>query len=208
LTPKSAEHVYEMLNPLHSATAFYAIVTGIILWLAALAGGWCENFATYYRITDAVAEHPVGTHVGQKRTASFADTLEKKLGGWSTSIVLGYLLGFAPVIGYFFGVPLDVRHVTLSSGTLALAAAQSGREALVSPWLYYAMAGIGVVFVLNLFVSFTIAGIVALQAYDVRPRAQFAILGHLFWTGIRSPLRFILPPRGHQHPVSESGVES
>ena len=64
------------------------------------------------------------------------------------------------------------------------------------------------VFVLNLFVSFTIAGIVALQAYDVSPREQFAILGHLFWTGIRSPLRFILPPRGHQHPVSESGVES
>jgi site-specific recombinase len=208
LMPKSAEHVYEMLNPLHSATAFYAIVTGIILWLAALAGGWCENFATYYRITDAVAEHPVGTHVGQKRTASFADALEKNLGGWSTSIVLGYLLGFAPVIGYFFGVPLDVRHVTLSSGTLALAAAQSGREALVSPSLYYAMAGIGVVFVLNLFVSFTIAGIVALQAYDVSMREQFAILGHLFWTGLRSPLRFILPPRSDQEPGAESRVES
>ena len=112
LEPQSAEHVFEMLNPLHSMTAVFAIVTGIILWLAALAGGWCENFATYYRITDAVAEHPVGSHVGQKRTASFAESLEENLGGWSTSIVLGYLLGFAPVIGYFFGIPLDVRHVT------------------------------------------------------------------------------------------------
>ena len=81
LTPKSAEHVYEMLNPLHSATAFYAIVTGIILWLAALAGGWCENFATYYRITDAVAEHPVGTHVGQKTNREFCRHTREKSGG-------------------------------------------------------------------------------------------------------------------------------
>ena len=37
-------------------------------------------------------------------------------------IVLGYLLGFAPEIGAFFGLPIEVRHVTLSSGTLADAA--------------------------------------------------------------------------------------
>ena len=43
-----------------SGTAFYAVITGVILWMAALAGGWFENFAVYYRLTDAVAQHPAG----------------------------------------------------------------------------------------------------------------------------------------------------
>src|SRR5208283_2287543 len=122
LSTESATHVYETLHPLASGTAFYAIVTGVILWMAALAGGWCENFAVYYRLTDAVAQHPFGLRIGQARMTKVSRVLQRNLGGWSTSIVLGYLLGFTPVIVRFFGIPLDVRHVTLSTGTLALAA--------------------------------------------------------------------------------------
>ena len=45
---------------------------------------------------------------------------------WSTSISLGYLLGFTPVLWEFFGLPLDVRHVTLNTGMFAFAAARLG----------------------------------------------------------------------------------
>ena len=130
LAPESATHVYETLHPFASGTAFYAAVTGVILWLAALAGGWFENFAVYYRFTDAVAQHPLGLRVGKSWMGKVAGVLENNLGGWSTSIVLGYLLGFTPVFGRFFGIPLDVRHVTLSTGTLALAAARYGTWSL------------------------------------------------------------------------------
>lgn len=204
LVEKSSEHVYEMLHPWHSPTAFYAIVTGIILWMAALAGGWCENFATYYRISEAVAEHPLGARIGEDRTAQFAKSLDTNLGGWSTSVVLGYLLGFTPVIGSFFGVPLDVRHVTLSSGTLALAATGFGAQTMRQPEFYYAVAGIGLIFVLNLFVSFTIAGIVALRAYDVGMAEQISILRYLVISGLRTPLRFILPAKDTHVPAATS----
>ena len=60
------------------------------------------------------------------RMKKISRTLQRNLGGWSTSIVLGYLLGFTPVIGKFFGIPLDVRHVTLSTGTFALSVAHFG----------------------------------------------------------------------------------
>ena len=61
------------------------------------------------------------------------------------------------MIARFFGIPFDVRHVTLSTGTLALAAARFGTSSFGHDWFYYAMAGIGVTFVLNLGVSFSIA---------------------------------------------------
>ena len=193
LAHESAQHVYETLDPTSSGTAFYAIVTGVILWLAALAGGWFENFAVYFRLTDAVAQHPLGLTVGQARMTKISRSLQRNLGGWSTSIVLGYLLGFTPVIGKFFGIPLDVRHVTLSTGTLALAVAHFGARSMGRTWFYQAMAGIAVIFILNLFVSFSIAAYVGLRAYDVSGREQWKILRFLIVDGLKSPLRFLWP---------------
>ena len=193
LSTESATHVYETLHPLASGTAFYAAVTGVILWMAALIGGWCENFAVFYRLTDAVAQHPMGFRLGEPKMNKLADVLKRNLGGWSTSIALGYLLGFTPVLGHFFGLPLDVRHVTLSTGTLSLAVAHFGTESISRTWFYQAVAGIGVIFILNLFVSFSIAAYVGLRAYDVRPKEQLEILRFLVINSLKSPLRFVWP---------------
>jgi len=204
----SATHVYETLNPFASGTALYAIETGVILWLAALAGSWIENAAVYYRLAEALAQHPVGLRLGEAFSGKMSHTVKHNIGGWATSIVLGYLLGFTPVLGEFFGLPLDVRHVTLSSGTLALAAARFGTTSLGHRWFYHAVVGIGVIFVLNLFVSFTIAAFVALRAYDVGPREQWSILRSLVVGAVRSPLRFIVPVyNDDQAPTQEAQGE-
>ena len=193
LPAESARHVYEALHPFASGTIIYAAGTGVILWLAALIGGWCENFAVFHRLTEAVSQHPFGLRIGHNRMTRLAAWIELNLAGWSTSIALGYLLGFVPVIARFFGIPFDVRHVTLSTGTLALAAARFGTSSFGHDWFYYAMAGIGVTFVLNLGVSFSIASFVALRAYDVHAREQFMLLRYLLRQIVRSPLKFLIP---------------
>ena len=38
------------------------------------------------------------------------------------------MLGMTPAIGHFLGLPLDVRHVTLNAGILALASASLGQR--------------------------------------------------------------------------------
>ena len=193
LPAESARHVYEALHPFASGTIIYAAGTGVILWLAALIGGWCENFAVFHRLTEAVSQHPIGHRVGSNSMARLAGWIELNLAGWSTSIALGYLLGFVPVIARFFGIPFDVRHVTLSTGTLALAAARFGTSSFGHGWFYYALAGIGVTFVLNLGTSFSIASFVALRAYDISGREQLALLRYLLGQVVRSPLKFLIP---------------
>jgi len=202
LPAESARHVYEALHPFASGTIIYAAGTGVILWLAALIGGWCENFAVFHRLTEAVSQHPVGHRVGHNRMARLAGWIELNLAGWSTSIALGYLLGFVPVIARFFGIPFDVRHVTLSTGTLALAAARFGTKSFGDDWFYYAMAGIGVTFVLNLGISFSIASFVALRAYDVPAREQFRLLRYLLRQIVRSPLKFLFPVERDEPPAA------
>ncbi len=193
LPAKSAEHVYQTLHPFTSGTAFFAILTGIILWMAAMIGGWCENFSVYHRVTEAVAEHPFGLRFGRRRLRRWADILERDLAGWTTSISLGYLLGFTPVVASFFGLHLDVRHVTLTTGTLALAAARFGTASFGKDWFYWAVGGIGITFVLNLGVSFSIAAFVALRAYDVPRQEQKELVVFILKSFLKSPLKFILP---------------
>jgi site-specific recombinase len=194
----SAAYVYAALSPFASGTVIFATLTGVILWISALAGGWLENLATFNHLPAAIAQHPLGRKLGRERMKRLADFVDRNLSGWTTSIVLGYLLGFVPALGAFFGLPLDVRHVTLSTGTLALAAASFGRDWLYRGWLIHSLIGIAVVFVLNLGVSFSIAAAVAFRAYGVSWAEQVGLIRYTVWSFLRSPLRFLFPPAREQ----------
>ena len=191
----SAEHVYQALDPLASGTMIYAILTGIILWISALAGGWFENYATYNHIPAAIAKHPLGHRFGRDRMQRLASFVDANISGWVTCIVLGFLLGFTPAIGEFFGVPLDVRHVTLNTGTLALAAASFGRDWLYRGWFVHTVYGIAVTFVLNLGVSFSIAAAVGMKAYGVSRSERLELMLYTTKSFFKSPRSFLFPPR-------------
>jgi site-specific recombinase len=203
-----AQHVYHSLSPLASATAIDAVLTGILLWLAGLIGGWCENIAVYHRVPASIAQHPLGHRIGVRRMQKIADLFDRNIAAWSTSISLGYLMGFTPVFAEFFGLPLDTRHVTLNTGMFAFAAASFGPSAFSQRWLYSAIVGIAIMFVLNLGVSFAIASFVALRAYDVRRDEQLTILRYVLKQIVQAPLRFLFPvapkPLAAARPVESS----
>ena len=193
LSVETAEYAVTSLNPLHSGTIFYAMLTGVILWLSSLAGGWIENWAVYHQLPRAIEEHRLGTAVSPETLTRISESLSRNIAGWGGSIVLGFMLGMTPVVGHFFGVPLDVRHVTLSTGTLALGVTSRGPEVLGHGVLLWAALGIAVTFVLNLGVSFYLALRLALRAQDVSPQDHLAILRTL-WRHFRaSPAEFFLP---------------
>ena len=125
---------------------------------------------------------------------NLAAKVEDNLSGWATSIVLGYLPGFVPAMGAFIGISLDVRHVTLSTGTLALAAASFGRDWLHEGWFIHTVFGIAVTFMLNLGVGFSIAAAVAMRAYGVSWADQLRLLRYTALSFVQAPRRFLLPP--------------
>src|SRR5262249_54970516 len=152
-----------------------AALTGVILWMAAMVGGWMDNWAVYHRLPQAIADHRLGDRLGRERMAKAAGIVSRNMAGWATNISLGFLLGPAPGFGRFLGLPIDVRHVTLSSGMLAFAG--SGlRGWFTTGWFFWALAGIATMFVLNLGVSFFLSLYTASRAYDLE-RRELAILG-------------------------------
>lgn len=191
---ETAQHTVESLNPFHGGTIFFAALTGIILWLSSLAGGWIENWTVDNRLPQAIAEHRLGGMLNRQTLISISDVFARNISGWCTSIALGFMLGMTPPLAKFFGVPVDVRHVTLSTGTVALSSASLGRESVDRGDLYWAALGIAFTFVLNLSVSFYFALMLALRAQDVSRDDHLDILRTLLKRFVQSPKEFFYPP--------------
>jgi site-specific recombinase len=192
---KTARETFLVLSPLDSGTIFFAGLTGVLLYLGSLAGGWFENWSTYHRVPEGIARHPLGKMLGAERMRRLADGLARNASGIATNVALGFLLGFAPAVGRFFGIPFDVRHVTLSTGQLALAASSLGEGWFGDGAFLRGLAGIGVMFVLNLSVSFALSLFNAARAYEMPSGELAGVLKHVFSRALRRPFDFIRAPR-------------
>lgn len=193
LSQETALHVYQALSPLDSGTVFYAAVTGVILYAASVIGGWLDNWSAYHRIPRAIAEHPAGETFGRERLERLAESVKHGIGGFGTNVSLGFMLGMAPALGEFLGVPLDVRHVTLSTGQLALATAALDVKWFAEGRFVYGALGIGTMFVLNLSVSFLLSLFTAARAYGMGTRETGRMLLKILARFARKPGEFLFP---------------
>jgi site-specific recombinase len=158
--------------------------------------GWIENWAVYRRLPEALAHQPRLVYAfGAEAMQRAAGWFERNVAGLGGNIALGFLLGMTPVVAAFFGVPLDVRHVTLSTGSLALAASTTGLAVFGSAAFWLACAGIAVVGALNLGVSFTLALWVAIRATRARALSRRRVYRAVLARLVTSPRDFLVPPQ-------------
>lgn len=206
LDAKASEYVLHSLNPWQSGTIFFAALTGVILWMSSIFAGWLENWAVYRRLPEAIAGHRLGRFVGRRTMQVLSRVFTRNIAGVGGNSSLGFFLGMTPIMGKFFGLPLDVRHVTLSTGSLTLAVCSLGGTAFDNPDLFPAMFGIAIIGSLNFGVSFVLALAVALRAREVDLSDRFRLLVSVAVTFFRSPLQFFLPQRATTVPAVHGPV--
>jgi site-specific recombinase len=191
-------------HPLKSGTIPFAALTGVLLWMSSLGAGWLENWTTYRRLPEAIEHHRIGRVIGTRNTARISRFLARNISGFGGNATLGFLLGMTPVMGVFFGLPLDVRHVTLSTGSLTLAGISFGQDMILSAPFIWASIGIIIIGLLNFGVSFVFALTVAFRARDVTRRERLTLWRAVGRRFLRSPFEFFYPPRGAQ-PAAHHG---
>ncbi len=165
MTPQKAQATvasYSLLGP----TPFFAIFTGVLLWLSSLCAGWADNWFVYRRIGDVIAYHRRLRRVlGERGAARLAEFWRHHVSGLAANVSLGLMLGLAPpLLSVFLPFDLEVRHVTLSTGSIAVAGAVLGWGLLETAAFWLAVGGIVAMALLNLSVSFTLAFQLALRA--------------------------------------------
>ncbi|MDQ0588938.1 site-specific recombinase [Variovorax paradoxus] len=191
-----ASHAAATLQSLSLAgpTALFAAMTGVLLFAASIVAGWTENAFVLHRLDSAMRYNPrIGAFLGAARARRWATFMRTHISGFASNISLGLMLGLLPAFAGFFGLGLDVRHVTLSAGQIAAAAASTGMAVLQQPALWWAVAAIPVIGALNVSVSFYFAFRLALRAHSVslgdRARIRSAIRAR--WRS--RPISFFLP---------------
>src|SRR6185295_10256157 len=106
--------------------------------------------------------------LGTGRAQRVAAWWRRNVSGLAANISLGLMLGLVPAVAAFFALPIEVRHVTLSTGQLAAAVGALGPGVLRESPFWWCVAGIAATGVLNLTVSFVLAFKVALRSRGIR----------------------------------------
>ena len=203
-----ARHVLHDLRLL-GPTALFAAFTGVLLFASSIIAGWVENWFVFHKLDSAIAHNPRFTRVlGRARAARWAGFARANVSGLAANVSLGFMLGLVPVFAQFFGLGLDVRHVTLSAGQLAAAGFSLGLEVLREPAFWWAVAGVLVVGPLNLTVSFYLAFRLALRAQAISTGNRQLIRQAMRRRLRSAPLSFLLPPRGRPGPDDEAAEPS
>lgn len=207
LTPAQAQQVLADMHLL-GPTAIFAAFTGVLLFASSLVAGWAENAFVLHQLESALRYHRGLWRVfGQQAAWRLSQFMRQHISGLAANISLGLLLGLSPVLAQFFGIDLQVRHVTLSAGQVSAAVYTLGMPALHTPALWWALAGVLAIGPLNLGVSFYMAMRLAMTSQDIPPQQRSQLAQALRQRIRHAPRSFVWPPGPTPPPHPKSGPD-
>lgn len=162
-------------HPLLSASLIYACITGVFLSLSGIIIGYIDNKVVYSSMSIRIQKHPflIGKLSFRSRVA-LANFVEKNLGAILGNLFLGFCLGMAGNFGEFLGLPLDIRHITISAGNYGIAL--GGETDAPAMLLITVFLGILLIGIVNIVSSFLISFIVACQSRGLSWKQSLKVL--------------------------------
>jgi site-specific recombinase len=181
------------LSPIHSMAIFHAAIAGCFLFLSGIISGSVANRDKHYEIYQRIKEHPfLKRSFGKEKAEQFAHWYEKKWAGIISNFWFGVFMGSTASVGIFFGLNLDIRHITFASGNLALAL--YGSDYSLDFWmLFWGILGIGIIGMVNFVVSFSLSLGLAFRSRDI-PFSEVRSIVNSIWQHFKhKPFSFFFP---------------
>ena len=181
-------------HPWQSLSLLYACNTGFFLFVSGLIAGYVQNKMQYGRIGERLIRHPLLRFSARPgKLAGIARYWNAHAGTIAGSVALGFFLGMAGIMGKIFGVPFDIRHITIAAGNASIGWYGAGVQH-VDPWyiltVFLGVIGIGF---LNFLVSFSLSFVVAIRSRGLSLREFPEFFGILARYFRKQPLDFIRP---------------
>lgn len=193
---EAAQKLLTDQQPFHSLALLYACFTGFFLFASGLIAGYVENYVVYGKIGDRLRiSSSFKNTFGERRRHKVIRYIENNLGALIGNIALGFFLGMAGFLGKMFGIPFDIRHITISAANTAIGFFGLG-HAVPAKEIVYTMAGVFSIGFLNFAVSFGLAFFVAVKSRGIHLRDYPEFLGLLGRYIKKYPRDFIKAPSG------------
>jgi site-specific recombinase len=191
-------------HPWQSLSLLYACNTGVFLFISGIIAGYVQNKMKYSRIAERIIEHPfLRFYFARPRLNKIARYWEAHAGSIIGNIALGFFLGMASTVGKIFGLPFDIRHITIAAGNTSIGLYGIGWENISKTYLAIVVLGVLGIGLLNFLVSFSLAFIVAVRSRGIRLSEYPEFLG-ILWKYFKSnPLDFIRPRKRISYDIQE-----
>ena len=192
-----ADKLLTDLDPIKSKAVLHACIAGFYLFLSGIIAGNIGNNAVFYQIPKRITNNRMLTRVfGNVFTKKMAGFYERNWAGIVSNFWFGVFLGVTGPIGKFFGLDLDIRHITFAAGNLALGL--YGSDFVVSlPTFVTCLLTVFLIGFLNFAVSFGLSMALAFRSRKVKVGEAKEIYTAIFSYFVKHPLRFFLPIRSY-----------
>lgn len=183
---------------LHAYNIWFAAIAGVLLFLSGLISGYFDNLVIFGNIPERIAANDnINKVLGRKRTQKFSSYIDKNLGALMGNVLLGFGLGFMIFFHKIFDWPIDIRHVTISTGFYAFSLFGVGFQVTlkIAAWCVIGLMGIALT---NLTVSFALALYVAMKSRRLSSRQLFPLFKIAFKYFLKYPKDFIWPPKNER----------
>ena len=195
LAASKHEKLLHDISPIHSLAIFHSAIAGVFLFLSGIISGSISNKNKHINLYYRIQEHPVlKMTMGSKSAKRLADWFERKWPGVAANFWFGVFMGSTASIGVFFGLNLDIRHITFASGNLALAIYGDNFE--ITTWmLVLGIFGVAIIGLINFSVSFLLSLSLALRSRKI-PWRELIHLFRSVWHYFKlRPMAFFFPSK-------------
>ncbi len=195
ISPLKAQSMLTELNPVTSHSLLYAAIAGICLFVAGSISGYADNRTLYTRLPARLRAAPwISKLISARGAENLAHYIEHNAGAIVGNLTLGFMLASVGFFGTIFGIAIDIRHVTLVSANVGIAWALLDFAPIYAA-LASAAAGIVLIGVTNLVVSFSLALAVALRSRGLQISSAIDMIVAVGQAFRFAPRQFFLPPK-------------
>ncbi|HUW27724.1 MAG TPA: hypothetical protein VMV97_03875 [Sulfuriferula sp.] len=184
-----AERLLSEISPAAPMNLVYAGVAGVGLFLSGIVSGYYDNKSVYNRIPERLASLSWPPYlVTQRGWKAIVTYVGNHPGGLAGNVFFGFYLGMVSAFGALSGLPLDIRHISFSSANFAYGWQAMGWHL---PWQTIALSTAGVLLIglVNLAVSFALAFYLALRASSSPAKEAMPLLKRTMYAMLLAPWR-------------------
>lgn len=193
-TGAAAQKLLTDQQPFHSLALLYACFTGFFLFASGIIAGYVENYVVYGKIATRMQTGVGLRNFSERRRNKIVRYVQNNLGSLVGNISLGFFLGLAGFLGKIFGLPFDIRHITISAANTAIGFFGLNNNVSLSE-ICYTLFGVFLIGFINFAVSFSLAFFVAVKSRGIHLKDYPEFLGMLWRYLKKYPKDFVKAPR-------------
>ncbi len=195
LAVEKSEKLLKDLDPFNSKAILHASIAGFYLFISGIISGNIGNNSIFFQIPDRIAKNQSIKRVfGTKFAGSLSKYYAKNWAGIVSNFWFGVFLGATAPIGFFFGLDLDIRHITFAAGNFALGL--YGNDFNVDSYTFWlALLTVFIIGFFNFLVSFSLSMFLAFRSRKLNFGEVSEIYREIFRYFLKNPLKFFIPLR-------------